>query len=165
MLRNQVVIKDKIQNQKKSLFRSRCRTVKIKEPELERQLNDKFEKARDARRKISYKQMIRHAKNIYEQLYLDRVIRHEGGKRLYLGFRFSIDWYRGFRDRYSISLRYSIKRAQKSPDELEPILQNWIQYNRRMLIIREGSLIIGIPRGPDVFVIGRIKLSEICNID
>jgi hypothetical protein len=34
-----------------------------------------------------------------------------------------------------------------------------------MLIIREGSLIIGIPCGPDVPIIGRIKLSEIYNID
>jgi hypothetical protein len=34
-----------------------------------------------------------------------------------------------------------------------------------MLAIREGSLIIGIPRGPDVPVVGRIKLSEICNMD
>jgi hypothetical protein len=34
-----------------------------------------------------------------------------------------------------------------------------------MLIIREGSLIIGIPCGPDVLIIGRIKLLEICNID
>jgi hypothetical protein len=34
-----------------------------------------------------------------------------------------------------------------------------------MLTIREGSLIISIPRGPDVPVVGRIKLSEICNMD
>ena len=34
-----------------------------------------------------------------------------------------------------------------------------------MLIIRKGSLIVGIPRGLDVLVVGRIKLSEIYNID
>jgi hypothetical protein len=34
-----------------------------------------------------------------------------------------------------------------------------------MLIIREGTLIIGIPHGLDVSVVGRIKLSEIYNID
>jgi len=34
-----------------------------------------------------------------------------------------------------------------------------------MLVIREGTSIISIPRGPDVPVIGRIKLSEICNMD
>jgi len=34
-----------------------------------------------------------------------------------------------------------------------------------MLVIRKGSLIIGIPCGPNVPVIGRIKLLEICNID
>jgi hypothetical protein len=89
MLRNWVATKDKIQNQKKGSFRSHCHIAKIKEPKLERQLNNKFKKARDTGRKISYKWMIRHAKNIYEQLYPDQVIRHKGGKRLYLGFRFS----------------------------------------------------------------------------
>jgi hypothetical protein len=34
-----------------------------------------------------------------------------------------------------------------------------------MLIICEGTLIISIPRGLDVPVVGRIKLSEIYNID
>jgi hypothetical protein len=34
-----------------------------------------------------------------------------------------------------------------------------------MLAIRKGSLIIDIPRGPNVPIIGRIKLSEIYNID
>ena len=34
-----------------------------------------------------------------------------------------------------------------------------------MLIIYKGSLIIGIPRGPNVPVISRIKLLEIYNID
>ena len=34
-----------------------------------------------------------------------------------------------------------------------------------MLTIVKGKSIVGIPRGPNVQVIGRIKLSEICNID
>jgi hypothetical protein len=34
-----------------------------------------------------------------------------------------------------------------------------------MLVICEGTLIIGIPRGLDVPIIGQIKLLEICNID
>jgi hypothetical protein len=34
-----------------------------------------------------------------------------------------------------------------------------------MLIICKGSLIIGIPRSLNVFIIGRIKLLEIYNID
>jgi hypothetical protein len=34
-----------------------------------------------------------------------------------------------------------------------------------MLVIYEGTLIIGIPCGLDVPVIGWIKLLEICNMD
>jgi hypothetical protein len=55
MLRSWVTTKNKIQNQKKGLFRSRRYTAKIKEPKLKRQLNNKFKKARDIGRKISYK--------------------------------------------------------------------------------------------------------------
>jgi hypothetical protein len=34
-----------------------------------------------------------------------------------------------------------------------------------MLTIIKGKLIIGIPQGSNVLVVGQIKLSEICNID
>ncbi len=52
-----------------------------------------------------------------------------------------------------------------SQNSLFLILQNWLQYNRRMLTIIEGKSLTGIPRGPKVPVVGRIKLSEICNMD
>jgi hypothetical protein len=109
--------------------------------------------------------MLRHAKKIYKELHPDRIIVHEAGKRLYVGFRFLAGWYTGFRRRYCISLRCSTKRAQRSLEELEPVLRNWLQYNRRILVIIEGKSIVGLPRDPSVPVVGRIKLSEICNID
>jgi hypothetical protein len=164
-LRSWVANKDGIQNQKRGTFRSRKQTAQSQEPELEKRLNDRFEKARAQGRKISYQWMIRHAKQLYEELYPSRVITHMTGKKTYLQFRFSSGWYNRFRRRYSISLRCGTKRAQKSPEELEPVLQNWIQYNRRMLVIIEGKSIVGIPRGLEVPVVGRIKLSEICNMD
>ncbi len=34
-----------------------------------------------------------------------------------------------------------------------------------MMAVIEGTSIVGIPRGPEVPVVGRIKLSEICNMD
>ena len=152
--------------QKKGSFRRKQnRAYTVKEPQLERLLNERFKKARDVRRKILYKQMIRHAKQIYGELYPTRILTHESRKKTYLEFMFSNRWYNGFRRRYSISLRCSTKRAQKSPEELKPVLRNWIQYNRRMMTIIEGKSIVGIPRGPKVLIVGRIKLSEICNID
>jgi hypothetical protein len=33
------------------------------------------------------------------------------------------------------------------------------------MAVIEGTLIVGIPRGPEVPVVSRIKLLEICNID
>jgi len=68
--------------------------------------------------------MIRHAKKIYGELYPARVLEYESGKKTYLNFMFSNGWYNGFRRRYGISLRCGTKRAQKSPEELEPILRN-----------------------------------------
>jgi hypothetical protein len=70
--------------------------------------------------------MIRHAKQIYGELYPARVVTHESGKKTYLNFMFLAGWYNGFRRRYSISLRCGTKRAQKSLEELEPVLRNWI---------------------------------------
>jgi hypothetical protein len=164
-LRNWVANKEKIQAQKRGTFRARRERTFIQEPELERILNTRFERAREQGRKISYKWMIRHAKKIYEELYPTRVIVSDTGRRSYLGFRFSSGWYTGFRRRYGISLRCGTKRAQKSPEQLTPVLQSWLQYNRRMLTIIEGKSVTGIPRGPEVPVVGRIKLSEICNMD
>ena len=34
-----------------------------------------------------------------------------------------------------------------------------------MLVIIEGKSIVGLPRGPGIPVVSRIKLSEICNMD
>ena len=46
-LRDWVSKKDIIQNQKRGTFRSRKRSALVKEPEMERLLNQKFEEARD----------------------------------------------------------------------------------------------------------------------
>jgi len=123
LLRDWVKNHHKILNQKRGTFRARRRDAPAKEPEMERLLNKKFEEARAQGRKISYKWVIRHAKNFYEQLHPDRVLRDRDGRRkIYLGFRFSNSWFKGFKRRFDISLRASIKRAQKSLEQLEPVL-------------------------------------------
>jgi hypothetical protein len=40
-----------------------------------------------------------------------------------------------------------------------------MQFNRRILVIYKGTSIISIPRGLDIPIISRIKLSEIYNIN
>jgi len=47
-----------------------------------------FEKAKEIRQKILYKWIIRHAKQIYGELYLAQVVTHESGKKTYLNFMF-----------------------------------------------------------------------------
>jgi len=117
LLRDWVKNHHKILNQKRGTFRARRRDALAKELEIERLLNKKFEEARNQRRKISYKWVIRYAKNIYKQLHPDRVLRdRDGRKKRYLGFRFSSGWFKGFKRRFDISLRALIKRAQKSPE-------------------------------------------------
>jgi hypothetical protein len=165
MLRDWVYNKERIKEQKRGSYRSRHRAPRAHESTIEERLNAAFEAARDKGRKISYKWMIRHARIIYAELHPDRVITHEHGKKMYLGFRFSSGWYNRFRKRYAISLRAGTKRAQKSPEELEPTIRNWIQFNRPMTVTVKGKSVVGIPRGPDIPVVGRIKLSEICNMD
>jgi len=48
---------------------------------MEGELNGQFEKARDQGRKISYKWILRNAKEIYGRLHPNRVIQHEGKRR------------------------------------------------------------------------------------
>ena len=89
MLRKWVADKEKIIAQKRGSFRSRREYIQVREPMMERELNGQFEKARDQGRKISYKWILRHAKEIYERLHPNRVIQHKGKNKTYLGFKFS----------------------------------------------------------------------------
>ena len=97
-------------------------------------------------------------------MYPHRVLRMDKGVYKYLDFHFSDGWFAAFKRRFNISLRAGTKRAQKSPDELAPTIVNFLQFNRRNTAVLEGSD-CGIDRGPDVKVVGRFKLSNICNMD
>jgi hypothetical protein len=108
--------------------------------------------------------ILRHAGEIYSQIHPERVTILETGKKEYLGFRWSPDWYRGFKRRYGISIHCGTKRAQQAPEDLRPVIQSWLQFNRRNSIIKKDSD-CGIPRGCNVPVVGRFKLSEIANMD
>ena len=83
-LRNWVANKEKIQNQKRGSFRACKSHTFVQEPKLEQILNNRFKKARDQGRKISYKWILCYAKKIYEELYPTCIVVHEFGKRLYL---------------------------------------------------------------------------------
>jgi hypothetical protein len=124
MLRSWVLNKEKILAQKKGSFRARKGISHVREPVMEERLNNEFEKARGHGRKISYKWMLHHARNIYSNLHPERVIHHDSHKKTYLGFRFSSGWYTGFKQRFNISLRCGTKRAQKAPEDLLPAIQS-----------------------------------------
>jgi hypothetical protein len=123
LLRDWVKNHHKILNQKRGTFQAHHRDAPAKEPKMERLLNKKFEEAQAQGRKISYKWVICHTKNFYKQLHPDRVLRDRDGRRkIYLGFRFLNGWFKGFKRHFDISLRALTKRAQKSLEQLEPVL-------------------------------------------
>jgi hypothetical protein len=183
MLRDWVITKERIINQKAGTKRYRVKNTIVKEQEMEKELNKRFLEARDLGRKISFKWFLRHAHDIYAKLYPQRVIRNENGKKAYLDFRFSTNWFRGFKRRYSISLRTGTKKAQKPPEELREVIEEWLRYNRRMTVqiidvnseaesVREtaGSIETAITTTINAAStiprkVGRFYLSEISNMD
>lgn len=136
----------------------------MKKAEMEARLSNKFDDARLKGRMTSAKWLIRHAMEIYAELHPHRVVRREGARHIYLGFKFSPDWLHGFKKRYHISYRAGTKRAQQPPDALFPTVQRRLQFNRRNSVVGPDSD-CGKPRGSSVPVVGRYKLSEITNMD
>jgi hypothetical protein len=131
---------------------------------MEVRLHTEFEEVRGVGMQVDDKWLCRHAKIHYGNIHPERVTEDEEGRRQYIGFLFSAGWMRGFIRRWGISWRAATKHAQKSPEQLKPTVIQWLQYNRRMTVIRKDS-ICGEDRGADVPTVGRFKLSEICNID
>jgi hypothetical protein len=166
MLRSWVTNKEKIIAQLKGTFRSCRQYIPPKEPALKDELDIEFDKAQKKGQKVSKKWIIRHARAIYARLYPHRVVVLKGAlnKKAYLGFRFSTGWYNSFKRQKNISLSCSTKRAQKSLEQLFPVIQNWLQFNRRLMVVWEDSM-CSIPQGLSVVVVGRFKLLEIENID
>jgi hypothetical protein len=92
-LRQWICNKQKILNQKKGSRRAWNTWNKGKEHEMEVLLNKEFEKAQEQGQKISDRWLLRHAREIYGQLYPERVIKGQNDRWKYLGFRFSKGWF------------------------------------------------------------------------
>jgi hypothetical protein len=165
MVRRWMEKEDEIKTWPKNATRApKQATAKGQEYEMEVRLNNEFEEVRGVGMRVDNKWLCRHAKLHYGDIHPERVWVDAEGRRWYNGFLFSAGWMRRFINRWGISWRASTKRAQKSPAELRPTVEKWLQYNRRMTVVQEGS-ICGKPRGAGVPTVGRFKLSEICNID
>ena len=87
MLRHWVRNRVSIENQPKGSIRARRPNSHVKEEQMEVELNRRFEQARAQGRKVSFKWILRHAREIYGEIHPDRVVYHETGKKRYLGFR------------------------------------------------------------------------------
>jgi hypothetical protein len=162
-LRSWVRSRNKILLQKKGSRRARGSGVGT-EDQMEGLLEKEFEKARAQGRQITHRWFVRHAKAIYRELYPHRATQDsETGRWQHTGFNFSNSWFQGFLRRKCISLRNRTKRAQKAPEELAPVIQKWLQYNRRMIVIRPKSD-CGKPHGPSFPTVGRFKLCNISNM-
>jgi hypothetical protein len=126
MLKNWIGNEQMILNARK--YSRRCITSRpAKYPLVKNPLYSLFEDARVQGRMITHRWFLRHAKLLYRDLYPDRCIRDtESGRWTYLEIKWSNAWFQGFRRRFNISLCCKTKRAQKSPEELRPTIQNWL---------------------------------------
>jgi hypothetical protein len=156
--------KAKILGMKKGAMRARGPSIG-REPELEIKLNTEFEAERAIGRIISSAWFIKHAKAIYRAQYPRRFSQDEVTRRFeYTYFSFSNTWFKGFQDRFRIALRCKTKQAQKPPEDFREKIEAWLQFNRRNMVVLPSSD-CGIPWGLEVPLVGRIKLSEIANMD
>jgi DDE superfamily endonuclease len=156
--------KEKILGMKKGAYRARGPSLG-REPLLESKLNKKFEEERAIGRIISSTWFIRHAKAIYRLQYPRRFSQDEiTGRFEYTHFAFSNSWFKGFKDRWRITLRHKTKQAQRPPEDFRQKIENWLQFNRRNMVILPTSD-CGIARIPEVPTVGRFKLSQIANMD
>lgn len=159
--------KDKISEQKKGSKRGDGSGERQQgyEHEMEVELMRLFTEARHTGRGIGARWFRANARQIYSKLYPERVIRIADSKRLeYLGFKFSTSWFQGFRKRWDITWRSKTKQAQKTPEAFREKIQAWLQFNRRQTIVLDDSF-RGFPKGEDIPLVGRFKLSEIANMD
>jgi len=159
---NEAVILNSAKGSRRTYYR---RTAKY--PEVEKRLYTLFEDARHLGRNITHRWFLRHAKALYRELYPERCMQDPMTRRwTYLEMKWSNAWFQGFRRRFNISLRCKTKRAQKSPEELRPTIQNWLQFNRRNTVVLEGSD-CGKLRSPEVEAtrIGRFLPCHVINMD
>lgn len=77
-----------------------------------------FRETREKGQGVSYGCMLRRAQKIYRKVHSERCTRLKSGGWKYEGFKFSDGWFNGFRKRYDISDRSSMKQAQKVPKNM-----------------------------------------------
>ena len=129
--------KEKTRDSKKRFRRGRDEKLNCgKEEEMERELHKVFEAERGDGGGFSCKWLVRCAQEIYRRLYPERRKHSEEGEWGYEGFKWSGGCFNGFRERYHLGNMASPKQAQNAPDEMRPILEKWLRFNRRQTYIR-----------------------------
>ena len=87
--------------------------TECQESNLEASLVELFTQARKARRKITRRWFVCQGRQVYGQLYSDRVVKNVGKKTEYIGFSFFHGWFCGFQKRNRISICSPTKISQK----------------------------------------------------
>jgi hypothetical protein len=135
---------------------------------LERRLKDELNDTRATGKQVTAKWIVRHARALYRELFPQCCLKDVNNPQnwIYLQMRFSQGWLQGFCRRHRITLRVQTKRAQKSPEQLRPTVQKWLQFNRRNTVDLPGSD-CGKERAPEVEAtrVGRFLPCHICNMD
>lgn len=106
-------------------------------PEFEEKIYGDFMEWRKRRRAINKAWFLRTAKKYFFELYPNEVVVNpEDGSKTY-GSKFSSGWFHRFKERWRISWRAKTRIASKTPAEAEPLILNWLRFNRRVSQVRD----------------------------
>ena len=134
MLRHWLKNQPAIENFKKETRRNRKHNVGCQKPEMKARLIEMFVETRKIGKKMTNRWFMRHAKNIYEQLHLHRVIKRPEKATEYTGFKFFFGWFQDFKKRGKICVRISTKMSQAIRSFFY-----WISLINRTLILHQIS--------------------------
>jgi hypothetical protein len=113
MLRIWLKTQHEIESSSSETRKNRATNILCQESELKARLTAEFNQVRKSDRKIIKRWFVRHAKDIYDQLYSHRVMKQINKMTEYIDFRFSQGCFVEYKKRHRICVKIATKVTQK----------------------------------------------------